>query len=291
MVEGNDRLYRFLFEEIGVRGEIVSLDSSWQAAFERHHYPKVVADQLGQALAASVLLSATLKFTGSLIFQAQGSGPIKMVVAQATDRRTVRGLARWEGDVPKGGLSQLYGDGQLVMTVRADKGEPYQGVVALSGKDLAEALGNYFTQSEQLRSHFWFAVNDERAVGLMVQELPESNGSRADWERVEMLANTITDRELTGLTPETVIYRLFHEEQVRLYEPEPVSFRCDCSRERIEITLKGMGYDELKPLIDEEGVIEVDCEFCNRKFSFDKVDFEQLFAGQGQTVSAPVGRQ
>ena len=271
-----DQLFRFLFEDLGVRGEFVSLDTSFQTALSNHNYPPIVAEQLGQTLAASLLLSATLKFNGSLIMQIRGDGPISMLVAQADDQQAVRGLAHWKGDVPKGDLATTFGDGVLVMTIKPTNGKAYQGIVNLEGDNLADALHVYFAQSEQLKTRLWFAVNNERAVGLMLQELPEHGGKAADWQRVEMLADTITDDELLTLDTETIIHRLFHEESVRLYDPKPVSFTCDCSRKKVETSLLTLGPTELRSLIEEKGVIEADCDFCNKHYQFDAIDIEQL---------------
>ncbi|HIF17243.1 MAG TPA: Hsp33 family molecular chaperone HslO [Cycloclasticus sp.] len=276
-MSNNDTLTRFLFEELGVRGEVVSLDASFQTALDLHNYPPVVARQLGQALAAASLLSATLKFDGSLIIQIRGNGPISMLVAQADNQQAIRGLAHWNGDVLEGNLSSLFGDGVLVMTIKPTKGKAYQGVVRLEGDSLADALQAYFTQSEQLKTRLWFAVNNERAVGLLLQELPAHNGEKADWERVEMLANTITDNELLSLNFKDVIHRLFHEESVRLYDPQAVEFKCDCSKEKVEASLLTLGLEELRSLIEERGVIEADCDFCNQHYQFDAIDIEQLF--------------
>jgi len=288
VTQENDRLFRFLFEDIGVRGEMVSLDASWQAALSMHDYPEVVAEQLGQALSASLLLSATLKFKGSLILQVQGDGPIKMMVAQSTDQQTVRGLAHWDDPVEPGDLQALFGGGRLVLTIKPDNGQSYQGIVALEGDSLAAAIQSYFSQSEQLNTRLWFAVDGQRAVGLMMQELPAKHGEKVDWERVELLAETITDRELLELPATEVIYRLFHEETVRLYDPEPVSFRCGCSREKLESSLITLGRNELLVILQEEGAIEVDCDFCNRHYHFDAIDVERLFVGD--SVSAPLSR-
>jgi molecular chaperone Hsp33 len=285
VTEGNDRLFRFLFEDIGVRGEMVSLDASWQAALSMHDYPEAVAGQLGQALVSSLLLSATLKFKGSLILQVKGSGPIKMLVAQSSDRQTVRGMAHWEGQVERGELSSLFGDGRLVLTIKPDEDKAYQGIVALEGESISDSIQTYFRQSEQLNTRFWFAVDGQRAVGLMLQELPAQHGEEVDWKRVEMLADTITEKELLELPVTEIIYRLFHEEAVRLYDPEPVSFRCDCSREKLESSLIALGKEELLAILEEKGAIEADCDFCNRHYHFDAIDVERLFVGQSSSAS------
>ena len=287
MTTNKDHLSRFLFEELGVRGEIVSLDASFQAALALHQYPAVVAEQLGQVLAASVLLSATLKFDGSLILQIQGDGPISMLVAQSSNQQTVRGLALWDGEVEAGNLASLFGDGRLVLTIKPTKGKAYQGIVSLEGDSLSDALESYFAQSEQLKTRLWFAVNADKAVGLLVQELPARAGQQADWERVEMLADTITDNELLNLPSNDVIHRLFHEESIRLYQPQTVIFKCDCSREKVEAGLLTVGQAELLSLIKEKGSVETHCDFCNKHYHFDAVDIEQLFS-DGKTGGSQV---
>jgi molecular chaperone Hsp33 len=280
-----DHLHRFLFEDAEIRGEWVQLNASWQAVLACHNYPSAVQSQLGQALAATVLLSATIKFKGSFILQVQSGGPLKTLVTQATHHRTVRGLARWDGEIPQGSLLEIYGPGRLVLTIQTAGKEPYQGIVSLEGTNLAEALQTYFSHSEQLQTCLWLAADDQKAVGLFLQELPSRPGRDADWERIALLAGTVTAQEMLSLPSEELLYRLFNEERVRLFEPEPVSFRCDCSWKRIENTLIALGPKEIKAILEEQSTIEVDCEFCNRHYSFDQVDMEQLFT---ERVRAPV---
>lgn len=275
-----DSFRRFLFEDIGVRGELVSLDASWQTVLERHPYPSAVSSQLGQALAAVLLLSATIKFRGSLILQAQSEGPLHTLVAQATHGLAIRGLAQWRTEVPLGRLAEIYGAGRLVLTIQNEGAEPYQGIVALEGANLAEAIQTYFSLSEQLATRLWLAADGEHAAGLLIQELPSHRGAKADWQRVALLADTVTESELLRLPGETLLYRLFNEENVRLFEPEPVTFRCSCSRERIETMLRGLGLEEVESVLRERGSVEVGCEFCNRRYVFDPVDIRALFAGE-----------
>jgi molecular chaperone Hsp33 len=271
-----DCLRRFVFEDLGIRGEIVSLDQAWLAVAQRHPYPEAVQTQLGQALAASMLLSATIKFEGSLIMQAQGPGPLQAVVAQATHERTLRGLARWTGEVPYGSNAEVFGDGHLAITVQTEGQEPYQGVTALEGNNLAAALDLYFRQSEQLATRLWLAADGNRAVGVLVQQLPSQPGAEEDWNRIQILADTLTPEELLGLNQEELLYRIFHQEQVRLFGPEAVSFRCGCSRGRIGQVLIALGEAELEDILNECGAIDVDCEFCNAHYRFDAIDIEAL---------------
>ena len=276
----NDSLFRFIFDNLGVRGEIVSLDTSFQSSLDLHHYPDVVADQLGQALAASLLLSATLKFDGSLILQVQGNGPISMLVANASNQQTIRGLAHWDEEQPieNNGLASLFGDGRLVLTLKPTKGQAYQGIVALEGESLSDALESYFAQSEQLKTRLWLFTNAEKAVGLLLQELPAHAGEAADWQRIEILANTITDHELLNLNVEEVIHRLFHEESVTFYEPQTVSFKCNCSRQKIEAGLLTVGYEELVSILEEKGFVDTHCDFCNHHYQFNPEDIKRLFS-------------
>ena len=285
-MSSQDQLHRFLFEGLDVRGELVQLNASWKAILERYDYPEPVASQLGQAIAATSLLSATIKFEGSLILQAQCSGPLTTLVAQATDQRTLRGLARWNAEVPEGILSEVYGQGEMVLTIDNKGRDRYQGIVGMEGDTLAHALENYFSKSEQLDSRLWLFADKERAAGLFIQELPSDKPHKEDMERICVLADTITQEEILNLESEEVLHRLFHEEEVRLFEPEPIAFRCGCSRERIENTLRAMGYADVKGVLDEQEEIRADCEFCNKQYRFDSVDVEQIFA-QDVPVETP----
>lgn len=281
-----DSLHRFVFEDTNVRGELVHLDASWQAILERHDYPPVVRELLGQAMAASVLLGATIKFQGSLIMQLQGEGPITLLVVQATNERTLRGMAQWQGEVSEAPLNELFGKGRLVITIQPEgRRERYQGIVDLGDKGLAEALEGYFQRSEQLPTRLWLAADSRYAAGLLLQRLPteytdaqHKAEAEENWSRVTQLGATVTAQELLDLPFRDLIHRLYHEETVRAFESEPVSFRCTCSRERIEETLRGMGYQEVHDILEEQGKVSVDCSFCNQHYEFDAVDVEHVFA-------------
>ena len=277
MIE-QDLLRRFLFEELGVRGTWVKLTSSWLAAKQYQLGPDSAQLQLGQALAAVVMLSSTIKFNGSMILQAQGDGDIKTLVAQSTHDKKIRGLIRCNDQVPEGSLETRFGQGRLVLTIEPDNGQPYQGVVPLQGQNLAAALQTYFEQSEQLKTRLWLFADATRAAGLLIQELPAQRRDDADWERIEILADTVTEREALELDCEDLLYKLFNEEQVRLFDAEPVAFQCACSRSKIERTLRALGREELEGLLQERGSIEVACEFCGEHTLFDSVDVETLLS-------------
>jgi molecular chaperone Hsp33 len=278
----HDLLYRFIFEEIGIRGEWVKLTTSLQASTRFQKAPLHVHALLGQALTAVVMLSATVKFQGSMILQAQGQGDIKTLVAQSTHEKKIRGLLRCKDEVAIGSLQDMFGQGgRLVITIESDNSDPYQGITALEGNNLAAALQIYFVQSEQLKTRLWLFANETQAAGLFLQELPESPGYQADWERIEMLASTVTEHELLNLDCEDLLHRLFHEEKIRLFKPDAVEFECTCSRQKIENTLRALGKAELHEILKEQGSIEVSCEFCQEHYSYDAVDIENLLAQPG----------
>jgi molecular chaperone Hsp33 len=272
-----DCLRRFLFEDLGVRGEWVRLQNSWQDAKKHQNLNSAVESQLGQALAAVVLLSATIKFEGAMILQAQGDGALRTLVAQASHDRKIRGLVRYNSEVTSETLPDMMGQGRLVLTVESENAPPYQGVVVLEGKTFADVLHTYFLQSEQLQTRLWLFANQTHAVGLFLQELPAQASYKADWERIEILANTITEAELFSLDCEEVLYRLFNEEKVRVFPAEMVEFSCQCSREKISNTLRSMGQADLEAILAERDTIEVDCEFCGEKYHFNKTDVASLF--------------
>ena len=279
MTTDTDLLQRFLFEGAGVRGEFVRLHSSFSALLDNHDYPVAVARQLGKALVSVSLLSATIKLDGSLILQVQGDGNMHTLVAQAQSGGGIRGLARWEGELPEPGLTfaQLAGNGRIVMTVDAEGSERYQGITQLHGESLAESLREYFMRSEQLPTRIWLASEGGLAAGLLLQKLPAGHGTEEAWEHLVMLSETITDVELLELPFEKLLHRLYHEEDVRLFDAEPVAFRCSCSREKIERLLVGMGEREIDSILEQEGEIRADCEFCFAKYRFDRVDIAALF--------------
>ena len=279
-MKDQDCLRRFLFEQLGVRGEWVRLQTSWQQAKQYQPLSAGVQEQLGQALAAVVLLSATIKFDGAMILQAQGNGRLKALIAQATHDRKIRALARGETKIAAATLPEMMGEGRLVLTVEPTQGEPYQGVVSLAGEALADVITTYFLQSEQLETRVWLFANETHAAGLFIQELPVQENYEADWERITALANTVTKDEMLSLDCEEMLFRLFNEEKVRVFEPEPVEFECGCSEQKIETALLTLGKKELDAILLEKEVIAVNCEFCGQHYDFDKIDVENLLSNQ-----------
>lgn len=277
-----DELQRFSFDELDIRGELVYLDEAWQQVLARHDYPPAVRKQLGEALAIAALLSVTIKYDGNLILQIQSQGPLRSVVAQVTSTGTIRGLARWDGDVPEGSLEEVFGKGNIIISVIKDSGERYQSIVALEGQQLADALKIYFMQSEQLPSSFRLFVTPERIAGLFLQALPEARlkgdavQREENWERINILADTVQPSEILQLESARLLHNLFHEEELRVYDPATLKFECTCSREKVETTLLTFGKAELEDILKQEGSIKVDCEFCNIQYTFNPQDIATL---------------
>ncbi|MTI53030.1 MAG: Hsp33 family molecular chaperone HslO [Alcanivorax sp.] len=272
---------RFLFPETDIRGELVRLDESLEAILGSHDYPLAVQGLVGEAVAAVALLAGTLKFSGRLSLQAQGRGPVSLLLAECTHDGQLRALARHDGEPDTAAnIGALIGDGTMVITITPDQGRQYQGIVPLEGDTLAQCLEGYFQQSEQLPTRLWLASGNGRAAGLMLQRLPDQVASRESnqlqWEHLEALAGTLKMEELLDLPAETVLRRLFHETPPRLPEPQPLRFGCTCSRERTENALLSLGADELKTLLDEDGEATLTCDFCLSQQHFDAVDLTEL---------------
>ena len=278
-----NHLQRFQFLEGAVRGEICQLSEAYQAVLSRHEYPKPIQWLLGEALSGVALMAANLKFEGCLILQIQGNGPMSVLMVECNHLGELRGIARYDEAEMALQTDQswtaLAGQGQLILTIDPEDGERYQGIVALEGESLAAALAGYFAQSEQLPTYFNLAADGQQAGGLMLQVLPQMDEGQDDdlWGRAQGLAQTLKKEELLGLSAEEVLYRLFHEEQVELYPEAELRFHCSCSRERSGNALRAIDLDELLEIADEQqGQIEVDCQFCRQKYVFDSIDLRQL---------------
>lgn len=284
-MQDTDLLHRFVFENTPIRGNMVHLDHTYTTALQHQDCPPVLRRALGELMAASALLAATLKMQGALVLQIQGKGALKLLVVECTATLTLRATAKWSDELQEVPFNELVGDGHFVITLDPkDGGQSYQGIVPLEGDSIAEILQNYMQRSEQIDTHIWLACDGSKAAGLLLQKLPEAQpqaGKDQDvdaWNRVGYLADTVQPQELLALPAKTLLQRLFHEEDVRLFEGQPASFHCSCSRSSVGAMLRLLGHDEINSILIERGEIEVHCDFCNALYRFDKVDAEQLFA-------------
>jgi molecular chaperone Hsp33 len=304
-----NELLVFVCEGAPVRGEIVSISSAWQAVLARRNDPPVIRQILGDFVAAATLLSASLKFDGTLIIQAQSKGPISLLVVECSSNLTMRATVKLSvepADIdPNAMLADLLdaaNTGRLVITLdpteRQSGQPPYQGIVALEQdhngisvpvQNAAEAIMLYMRHSEQLETRIWLASNEQVAGGLLLQRLPNSGGhvhldpqtAAEGWSRIQALGETITNDELLQLSPETTLRRLFLNESseagVRAFPTRPVQFACRCSRQKVADVLRMLGEEEVNSILAEQGAVETGCEFCGKSYRFDAVDCIQVF--------------
>ena len=280
---------RFILDQLPLRGVHVNLEQVWQHIVGQKNYPAPIARALGELVAAGALLAANLKFDGTFILQVQGTGVLKLLVAEATSEQTCRGTARFDDSVEiadDASLQDLMGEqGQFVLTLQPRQGEMWQGIVGLQGTSIAQMLANYLAQSEQLDSDLILAADDKQAVGMMVQRLAGQDMAREDWQYVESLLQTVNQDELLHTTANTLLYRLFHEQEVRVFEPEHLEFACTCSHEKVGNMLLLLGGQEVGQILLEQGSVEIACDFCQQKYVFDEDDVKTLF---GSDISAAV---
>ena len=281
-----DRAQRFLVEKADIRGSSVHLNAAYREILAIHQYAYGVGRLLGEFLSAAVLLSTNLKFEGKLILQVRSQGQIPLLMAECDHALRLRGIARGAEHATSNSNDQLLGNGQLAITIDPIKGQRYQGIVALQQGSLAHSLDAYFEQSEQLKTRIWLAADGQRAGGLVLQQLPaqitaDEAQRLQQWDHACAMATTVTAAELLDLDAQRLLYRLYHEDPVRLFEPSPVSFHCTCSRARTRNALTTLHPTELEELLNELGSITMDCEFCNQQYIFNRSDLADVLRGDG----------
>ncbi len=295
-----DQLKRWILSNSLVRGAVVSLDSSWTQVVARHDdMPANVMSQLGQLSAAGLLLASSIKFDGYLTLQIQGSGPIALMVADCEATGTYRSTYRArENQVidPTASLSDLvnqHNQGRFAVTLapRDKHQQPYQGIVALDSTQLSVVLENYMARSEQLETRLWLAADEHRCVGLLMQRMPIEGGKTVSseeleaWNRMTLLANTVTPEEMLGLNMDDLMHRLFWEEPLLLNDQRQCEFRCQCSRQKVASMLQMLGKEEVDSILIEQHAVSVNCEYCNLKYAFDAVDAAALFNPNGSAAN------
>lgn len=320
-----DTLQAFLFEKSQIRGEIVHLQETWQTILKRKSYPPIIQKHLGEMVAAGALLSATLKFDGTLIIQAQGTGLVRLLVVECNAELGIRATVKLANHIDPSmifddsTLAELInpdGHGKLAITLdpnnRQEGQQAYQGIVPLmlGGKPIhtiAQAIMAYMNYSEQLETHIILGSNDTHAGGILIQKLPSLGGSQKypgidpeelleDWARIKLLVDTVKDQELLSIAPKVLMQRLFLDEAnyqgVREFALRTVHFNCQCSREKVGNMLLMLGKDDVAELLAEQNKVETTCEFCGEVYLFDAVDCQQLFTSTNliQGTQAARGR-
>lgn len=276
----DDQLHPFIFENAPIRGNLVHLNNTYQLALANQQLPLVVKKALGELMVASALLTSTLKMDGVLVLQIQNKGQLKLLVVECSANMDIRATAKWDGDIAEDAIFlDLIKDGQCVITLDPEDGKPYQGIVPIEGNSVADMLENYMLRSQQLDTTLQLSCDGESASGLLLQKLPELPSHDADaWNRVSILANTVTDNELSTYEAKKLITHLFNEEDVRLFDAKSARFHCKCTREGVGDMLKMLGKEEVETILSEQEKIEVNCDYCNKQYAFDQVDAAALFS-------------
>lgn len=281
MTVQTDILHRYLFENLHARGELVQLNETYQQIIEAHHYPLGVRQLLGELIAATCLLTATLKLEGEITIQLQGDGPIGYLAVSGDHNQKMRGIAKLREQTSAVDLNKLIGKGNMVITIRPNKGEPYQGVVALEKATLAECISHYFDVSEQIPTKIWLFHNDvtNQVAGTLIQLLPDGNDKEKqqnDFEHLCQITNTIKQKEIFSLDAQSLLYRLYHQEDVQLFEPQEVNYQCSCSQEKCMNAISQIEPSEIKSILVEQGNISMTCDYCLTTYAFNQHQLEHL---------------
>jgi len=272
-----NRVRGFLFEQLDIRGAWVQLGPAWREMTAGRNYPEPVLELLGQLAVVTTLITANLKQAGRLTFQLRGEGAVSLLVMDCDEQLRLRGMARATPDLQAGSLPALLGKGALTLDT-AGMRQPYQSHVPLQGETLAAVFEHYLEQSEQTPTRLWLAANRKTAAGLFLQALPGAAARDADgWNRVQLLAGTVRAEELLGLGSIKLIERLFPEEDVRVYDPRPVSYHCPRDPEKIDNMLRGVGRAECEAILAEHGEIRVHDDICNHEYVLDAAAVAALF--------------
>lgn len=287
-----DTLHRFLFKNAPVKGELLHLPNTWHNMREHQHYPAPVEKILGELVAASALLSANLKFDGSLIMQVHGDGPLQLLVAECRSDLTVRATAKIRDSViltdntTLKELVNINGNGKFAITLdpnhRQEGQQPYQSIVPLVGETMAEVLEHYMANSEQLDTKIQLAANEHNAAGFLLQRLPNHGGGlnvdfSHSWQDLLSIAHTLSNDELLNTDIETLMHRLFWEHQIETHTEETVKFSCSCSTSKVHNMLVMLGKEEAFSMIDENNKVNVHCDFCGQNYTINSTTVDLLF--------------
>jgi len=280
-------LNRYLFTDAHARGELVQLSSSFKSIIKSHNYPAGVEKLLGELLSATCLLTATLKFEGDITVQLQGDGPVGYMSVSGNNEQQMRGIAKMAEETSADTLQGLIGKGTMIITIRPNAGEAYQGVVALDKDNLADCLAHYFEVSEQIPTKIWLFSDTEQqqTAGALVQLLPDGDGSvenkekqQSDFEHLCQLTNTIKSDEIFSLEAEALLYRLYHQEQVNIFDPQPVSYLCGCSADKCLSAISQIEPSEIKAILAEQGKISMTCDYCITTYDFDELSLQSFIS-------------
>ena len=274
-----DTIQRFIFEHAHIRGEIVHIQKTYQTIMEQRHYPPMIQYLLGEAIVSCLLLASSIKFEGSLNLQFQGDNRLSLILVQCDHELNIRAFAKCKDDLAIEEYASAFLNGQLIMTINQyNQTQIYQSVIPIQSTSMSDNLMDYFALSEQIPTKVWLAVNEDRAAGMLLQLMPGQDSLQTEqfWEYAVQLGATVREEELLELDNETLLHRLYHETDLRIFEPRTVHFKCRCNAEKMQQVIKILGEDEARALLAERGTIEVGCDFCNQKYHFDSIDVTML---------------
>jgi len=276
----SDTLQKFIFEHAHIRGEIVHVENTFQTILGQRNYPSMVQNLLGEAIVSCLLLAGSIKFEGSLTLQFQGDEPLPLVVVQCDHELNIRAFAQFKGGLEIIDYANAFLQGQMVLSIQQDNQiQIYQSVVPIQATSMSENLMAYFAQSEQVATRVWLAVNDNMAAGMLLQLMPCQDSQQREqfWEYAVQLGQTVSEVELLTLDNKTLLYRLYNETDVRTFDPRAIRFQCRCNPEKMKQVIRVLGEEEAKELLKEQNIIEISCDFCNQKYTFDSIDVTLLF--------------
>ncbi len=303
----SDTLKKYLTADRSTRIQALRLTQAWQTGLVHQDLPPILVGLLGELAAASVLLAGNIKFDGSVVLQLQGNGPVRLIMVECTSTLDLRATAHLREDAvlpSEAGLQDLLNaDGQGRFTVMLDPSgrqagaTAYQGIVPLEGDTVAAVLEHYMKHSEQLDTRLWLAADAQACAGLLLQRMPgestsagapeQTDGADSAWAHCATLADTLDRKELRMIDTDTLIHRLFWEDDLLVFPEQAVRWHCPCSRERVAHMLRTLGRPEIEDILAEQGYVHIDCNFCGQPYDFDAVDCAALFADGAGSLPAP----
>ncbi len=275
-----DCVQRFIFEHAHIRGEVVRIEETYQTILAQRPYPPMVKHLLGEAMISCLLLASSIKFEGSLNLQFQGDKRLPMLLVQCDNELNVRAVAQYGDALEIADYADAFLHGQMVLTINQyNQTQNYQSMVPLQSTSMSENLMTYFAQSEQIATRVWLAVSDQKAAGMLLQLMPGQDSQHREqfWEYAVQLGQTVSEEELLNLNNETLLYRLYNETDLRLFNLKATQFKCRCTLEKMRQVINVLGQKDAQELLDEKGVIAINCDFCNKKYDFDAVDIAMIF--------------
>lgn len=275
-----DALQRFVFEHASIRGEIVHIKDTFQTIINQRPYPPIVRHLLGEALVSCLLLASSIQFEGNLNLQFQGDSSLPLLIVQCDHHLNIRAFAKYKADLNTEAYANSFLTGQMTLTINQyNQTQTYQSVVPIQSTSMSENLMEYFAQSEQIGTVVWLAIGPDSAAGMLLQLMPGEDTKQREefWEYAVKIGETLTQEELLHLNNQTLLHRLYHETELRIFDSKSTRFACRCSPEKMQDLLTALGKEDAEALLKEQGLIDISCDFCNRHYTWDSIDVSMIF--------------